>query len=119
MPSEQLVAVSFGENQPIADNTGLDNSYLTAQPINNPNMTARLDKNWSFNNQLAKTERISQISNQLSNVGSFGATGHVTDASVHSSKRIPYASNYYRVRPVVKAYISSNASTSREVQQGY
>lgn len=50
----------------------LDNSYLTVQPENNIVMPSQVDKNWSFQSQLAQTERLNRLSGSLTQSTSFG-----------------------------------------------
>lgn len=118
-----LVAISVfngslmnGNKQLLATN-GLDNSYLTAQPTHNPNMTVNMNKNWSLDNQLAKTERVNTISNYLTKVGSFSGTNQnlATNVSAREEIPIPFVSTYYRVRPVIRVYIIPD---NRSVKEG-
>lgn len=110
--------VGSSENRSLA----MDDSYLTVQPTHNPNMTARLDRNWSLNDQLAKAERMNRISNRLSIDGSFVGVNSPYSGSRFLSQRlrpIPFASNYYRIRPIIRVYLSPDLSTQKEGNRGY
>ncbi len=113
-----LVAVSVftGGSQNIDNNnfanSSLDDSYLTAEPTNNPNMTTHADPQWSFNQQMAKAERITQITNNLRSTARFGEsrTGLV---SSRTQNRVPFSSSYYRIRPVIRVYITSPTTSDK------
>lgn len=121
-----LVAMSLfigsnGENRGqlgFAENTTNELDYLTVQPTNNPNMTVNADKDWSFNRQMARSQRISNISNNIRPVSSFGSseTSMVRSASVD---QIPFSSSYYRVTPVIRIYISTPSSSTQEASKVY
>ena len=100
----------------------MDDSYLTAQPVHNPNMAAKLNKNWSFDGQMAQAERINRISSSLSGSGSFdgyGGGAGLQRVSSASTEPVPFVKNYYRVRPVIRVYIQAGSSASGEVNEGY
>ena len=100
----------------------VDNSYLTVQPVHNPNMAAKLNKNWSFDGQMAQAERINKISSSLSGSGSFDNYGHAAGlqrVSSASNKPVPFVKNYYRIRPVIRVYIQAGSSSPTEVNKGY
>jgi hypothetical protein len=100
----------------------VDDSYLTVQPVHNPNMAAKLNKNWSFDGQMAQAERINRISSSLSGNGTFGAYGSTTGltrVSSASAEPVPFVKNYYRIRPVIRVYIQAGSSSSGEVNKGY
>jgi hypothetical protein len=98
----------------------LDDSYLTAQPVNNPNMAATLNEDWSLSRQLARNERITELSKSLlegPDLG-FGASD-LMQASSGQSRPVPYVRDYYRVRPLLKVYISPGSVTDREATKVY
>lgn len=86
----------------------LDNRYLTAQPLNNPNATVPLPSNWSLDRELQRSQRINQIfSSMTSNHGFVRQrqfqTGLQT-VSVQRNGATPFVTTYYQVRPVLKVY---------------
>lgn len=50
----------------------IDDSYLTVQPLHNPNMTVGLNGAWSLDQQMARAEKLERISSQLTNRYGFG-----------------------------------------------
>lgn len=86
-----------------SQNNNLDDSYLTVQPTNNPNMT----KNWSLDNHLARVERSNRISRNMMQAGSFSGNQNLSLASVSSQNKrpIPYVTTYYHIRPVIRLYL--------------
>ena len=94
----------------------LDDSYLTAQPkYKKTSQTANLHKNWSLNEELAKVDRVNRISNLLTNNGGgYFSVGNNHLASNNSLSHLPYATNFYRMRPVFKIYIKTDKLHIRE-----
>lgn len=121
-----LMVVSFwpqvGYRGDVARNTpvSLDDSYLTAQPVNNPNMTSQLTGDWSLAGHLAQTERITQLSNSL-------ARGHFSrlvglraiPASTVGDRPTPFVSDYYKVRPRMTVYAAPKSSAREEASEVY
>lgn len=103
--------------------SGLDQSYLTAQPTNNPNMTVNLDQGWSFTKQMAMTERINRISRSVRPRAGFdmwnNSASFARQQIVGRRPAIPYLPDYYRVRPVIRLYVSPGAISTGEVDRGY
>lgn len=97
----------------------LDDSYLTAEPIDNLNRTTRVNNDWSFNGQMAKAERIRGLSNSLTSAESFGSGNHSLRPQSHLSRTVPFVSSHFRIRPVIKIYISPEGHTGREDSQDY
>ncbi|MEW6049966.1 MAG: zf-HC2 domain-containing protein [Candidatus Zixiibacteriota bacterium] len=127
-----LVAVSLlRQSQPIvqtpqpvvADGMSLlDDSYLTAQPYNNPNLTVNVQKDWSLNTQLARAERAGRISGQLTRSGGFGAMNPLAVAGWYSQGvelPTPFGSMYIEIRPIVRVYQPVGATPVTEVHQIY
>jgi hypothetical protein len=102
--------------------SGLDESYRTVQPICNANNTMNLNKNWSLNRQLAQAEKMYQISRVIIRQGAWGnferSSGLLT-ASTGSSRPLPYRSNHYRVRPVVRRYVSPESPAEKETKRAF
>ncbi len=106
----------------IAEETDLDNSYLTVQPDSNPNMTVNMRQNWSLNGQLARAERANRISNSLTSSRNAGMWNHSHDwarLTSSGSRPLPYVSNYHRFRPVVRVYVSPSPTTKKEGTSAY
>ncbi len=100
----------------------LDDSYLTAQPVTNPNMTVNLQKDWSFGQELARTERINRISNTIAPAASSGVWRQSDNwASMVSSRsgHSPFITHHYRMRPVVKVYVSPKTNSERKGINAY
>ncbi|MDD3731238.1 MAG: zf-HC2 domain-containing protein [candidate division Zixibacteria bacterium] len=77
----------------------LDDSYLTVQPVNNPNMEVDLNK------LLAKVERSESITASLIRQEGFSSQQPMeTWVSAFSSSQVPYVNNYYRINPVIRIY---------------
>ncbi len=98
-----------------------DDSYLTVQPVSNPNMTVRMHKDWSLDRQLAHTQRANRISNNLMPVGSFGrsyATPVSTGAPV-TGRPVPYLRQNLQVRPVLKTYVLPASTANQEGDKPY
>jgi hypothetical protein len=100
---------------PAGQSTGLDNRYLTAQPVSNPNATLPLPSNWSLDRELQRSQRINQIfSTMTSNHGFVRQNQFQTGlqtVSVQRSGATPFVTTYYQVRPILKVY---QATSSRE-----
>lgn len=112
-----LVAFSLflngGENPINPQMANVDQSkldYMTVQPTNNPNMTVNADKSWSFNQQLAKAERVTRISRNMTQGQSFNTLASQTIQPANQN-RAPFAHDYYRIRPVIKVYVAPTQST--------
>ena len=113
---------SPGQSDPIAvHQSGVDDSYLTVQPVGNPNMAANLNKNWSLASQLARADRVSQISDAMAPVESFIYSGGIRPVSAvgSSGAKVPFADNFLHIRPVVRVYIIPNQSNIREAEKTY
>ncbi len=102
--------------------SGQDDSYLTVQPTSNPNLAANLHKEWSLTAQLARSERISQISNALSGAGSFGGSSGIHSVNAVSRSgvgRVPFADYVLHIRPVIKVYVAPDQSNTKEAERIY
>jgi hypothetical protein len=99
----------------------IDDSYLTAQPLNNPNLTGTLNKGWSLDAQLARSERINRISNQLTFNSPFSLSGGNSNVNVttRSFGSGPFVSGFYRIRPVIRIFHSPHSITVKEGQAIY
>ncbi len=101
--------------------TGLDDSYLTVQPTNNPNMTASMHQGWSLNNQLARVQRINDISNSFVRPSGFAQpTGMgLANVAARTIPQAPYSATYYRVRQIHILYAPPDANSPKEVNKAY
>jgi hypothetical protein len=100
----------------------LDNSYLTVQPNLNPNMSATLRKDWSFEQQFAMTERSNQLSGRLTSSGSFGATDYremLPLMSGFSITQLQSGTVIIRVVPVFRVYDQGKNAAAEEDQKVY
>lgn len=106
-PDANLLSVPSGTS------TGLDNRYLTAQPVNNPNATVPLPSNWSLDRELQRSQRINQIfSTMTSNHGFVHHTqfpAGLQTVSVQRNGATPFVTTYYQVRPILNVYQVTNA----------
>lgn len=100
----------------------LDDSYLTAQPVSNANMTVNLKKGWSLSHQLAQTERMNRISRVIIQQAAWGDVDRpygLMTASSRTSMPLPYMPNYYKVRSVVRTYMFPESPSDKEVGKAY
>ncbi len=101
---------------------GLDDSYLTVQPTNNPNLTVNMDQGWSLSDHLARAERVSQISSSMTQLNGMDwqrYSSGLRQVSVDAGSRIPYVPNYFKIRPVVRVYGDPAATSVKEVTGVY
>ena len=101
----------------VSDNGALDNSYLTAQPEHNPNMTnaVSVQKDWSLSTQLAQTERANRICGQLSSSTGFGSM-----VAYPVQMEMPQAGIvFFKVRPIVRVYQTAAPTRVQEDQKVY
>ncbi len=103
------------------DNSRLDDSYLTAQPVNNPNVSGLLHKGWTLGEQLARQDRINRISQQLTFDFPFSYynQGNAVNVSTSASSAVPFVDGFYRVRPVFRVFESANPNASKEAEVTY
>ena len=112
-----LGAQSPAERTTVANVPGhIDDSYRTIQPTNNPNVTVGLERDWSMERQLAKTERVEQISRQLMNRYGFGNM-HLTSGTIGRPVILP--GQFFPAPSTVTIYQLNNRSTGGEDRQTY
>ena len=100
----------------------MDDSYLTAQPTNNPNLTVNLDHRWSFSDQLARAERLSQLSHSMTEKSGSNWNVYSTNMRqvvTNTVYQIPYVPDYFRIRPVVRVYGAPSTTSDKEVTRVY
>jgi len=122
-----ILAVPHGDRAPLqyASNTnqGLDDSYKTVQPVNNPNLSNSLEKDWSLSTQIARAERLNRISRSVApQVEFYGFDPSLsgTNVSAQTGQVVPYMPDFVRIRPVIRTYQAPHGTTtSREVTQTY
>ncbi len=111
-----------GTNRTLAKGSqSISDSYLTAQPLNNPNLTGTLHKGWTLDGELARSERINRISNQLTYSSPFSLAGSRANTSVttRSFGSGPYVNGFYRIRPVIRVFHSPRSVTDKEEETIY
>lgn len=99
--------------QPSSDDLGSgmadlgDDSYLTVQPLDNPNMTGTMHKDWSLASQMEQADRLDRLSQRVVDrmrAGSVSPMQGLTQVSAGTNQTAPWNRTYYRVRPVVRVY---------------
>ena len=106
----------------VSDEGNLDNSYLTAQPDSNPNMTVHMTRDWSLNGQLARAERVSRISNQVAPASSYAGWSDARSLTTMVSsgyRSAPYSTSLSRMRPVQRYYSAPSSTSGTEGQKAY
>ncbi|MCK4302424.1 MAG: zf-HC2 domain-containing protein [candidate division Zixibacteria bacterium] len=106
----------------VSEGRTLDDSYLTVQPVTNPNLTVSLREDWSLSDQLARAERIGRISRTLAPVGRFGSweeSHELARLTSSSARPMPYVADYYLLRPVVRIYSSPRSVSENEGVHAY
>lgn len=97
-----------------------DNSYLTAQPLDNPNLGGTMRKDWSLASQMEQADRLDRLSRRVVDrmrAGSVSPMQGLTQVSAHASRTAPWNRTSYRVRPVVRVY--QTAGTPRGGNSAY
>lgn len=94
--------------------------WISAQPTNNPNMTGALDKDWSLDKQLRRSDYMARVSNAIMDRSGFGnlrmASG-LDRRTVVSNPRLPVIVRVYRMQPVIRVYQSSPNMNAGEGSQ--
>lgn len=112
-PKQQgALTFSFGSRQ-------LDDSYLTVQPYQNPNMTASLSPAWSLESHLAQRERIDQLSGMLTNTSGFTNVYSRSNFDWNDSYRQYRNDDMLRPRPIFRVYQPSNTTAVTEERTIY
>lgn len=125
-----LIAVNFWPNfnsRPdgmaniAVNDVQLDDSYLTVQPVNNPNMMGTLRQGWTLSEQLARADRMNRISKQLTSGFSFDNyyQGNATNVSTRTLQPLPYVNGHYRIVPVIRVFEPANPNATKEVEVTY
>ncbi len=112
-PSEQWAA---------AGSNGPNDSYRTVQPLDNPNLTAGLSKDWNLHGQLAQSERVSRIVNSLTSqdgFGNFPSRGAVGQSHNVAASGLYYSPDRIRVQSITRSYEASGSTTSGEDKKVY
>ncbi|MBD3401650.1 hypothetical protein GF420_02045 [candidate division GN15 bacterium] len=112
------IAQFLSPNDATANAGSLDDTYLTAQPVDNPNLAVAVDPGWSLEREMARSQRVSQISNTLTS-GSGFITIHGPmqrhQVVVRHGGTSPFVSDYYQVRPIQRVYRVSNVAEEGSV----
>jgi hypothetical protein len=80
---------------------GKNDDYLTAQPAN-------LNREWSLNNHMAQSDRMSALTTSMTQTAGFEPSGSLAGVQSGQSgiwfrdSRHPYTIYFYRVRPVIR-----------------
>ncbi|MEW5995170.1 MAG: zf-HC2 domain-containing protein [Candidatus Zixiibacteriota bacterium] len=122
-----LAAVTFRpdggpvSHQAVVAGLGFDDSYLTVQPTGQRQQADRLSLYWSLSSQIERAEKLAQLSNTMVRRSAWPDVGQSAGvlASTTQSSAVPYAPGIYRVRPVVRVYLSPDMPTVREGQGAY
>ena len=97
----------------------MDDRYLTAQPENNPNLAVGLHQDWSLKQQLARAERLDQISRGLASQYGFSNL-HLTSSATNTGSINPALTPFFlRQQPVYRVYRVSGGSDGRGGGQAY
>lgn len=112
-PKEQT-AVSFSTGT-----AQLDNSYLTVQPNQNPNMSERLSQGWSLKAHLAQHERMNRLSGMLTNQSGFTTVYSRANFDWSSSYEEQRGDDMLRLRPVYRVYQPANSTMVTEERAIY
>jgi hypothetical protein len=102
--------------------SSLDDSYLTVQPVNNPNLAVPMQRGWSLNDELARVERVNTLTSSMTSSNGFeplGSSSGLRQVTSQASYRAPYVPDYFRVRPVVRVYGLPNGSAVQEGMKVY
>jgi len=111
-------------NHPMASSTPgipgpMDDRYLTAQPVSNPNMAIGMSEDWSLRRQLARAERLEEISRYLTSQYGFGNT-HLTGSRVNTGGLQPALPRFYfQQQPVFRIYRVGGGTNDREDDKAY
>jgi len=92
---------------------GSNDSYQTVQPVDNPNMSGQLAKDWSLHQQMAQSERVSQIVHTLTSDNGFGQSRNVAAGG------LTYGSDRVRMQPVIRFYEVSGSTNPGEDKKVY
>lgn len=95
---------------PMLASGSLDNSYLTVQPANNPNLTAQLPKNWSLNSHLEKSSRYNTLSTSVAPTWTSFTSSNTMTRSRNSDRFTPYNTMIIQGRPIVRQYIQADGA---------
>jgi len=89
----------------------MDDRYLTAQPSSNPNLTVAMEGSWTLNQQLARTERLDQISQRLTSNRAF--VNQLTSGTMVRSQTIrPNLGRFFHVPGVTYHFYRVSTPTS-------
>lgn len=88
--------------------------YATAMPVNNPNVTSALHRDWSLRQTMDQSARINRLSHGLRSSGSFSG------ASLASSQMIsPVVNSQAEPQAIVRIYLLPDGTIMQEVQRPY
>ncbi|MEW6413493.1 MAG: hypothetical protein AB1483_13640 [Candidatus Zixiibacteriota bacterium] len=97
----------------------LDDSYLTVQPVNNPNLAVPMHRGWSLNDELARVERVNTLTSSMTSANSFEPVSGMRQVTSQTAYHAPYVPDYFRVRPVIRVYGLPAGSSVQEGAKVY
>jgi hypothetical protein len=102
-------------------NNQLDDSYKTAQPVDNPNLASTMHKGWTLDEQMARSQRINRISQQLILDLPFDYYGQSNAVNVanRSTRPTPFVDGFYRIRPVIIIFEQAKPNSAKEAEVKY
>lgn len=122
-----IVVTNFtGNDNPQPENTalassGLNDSYKTAQPINNPNLTSMMNKGWTLDEQLARSQKFNRISQRMTYDLPFDylGQGNAVNVANRSIQPTPYVDGFYRIKPIIVVFESPKSNSNKEAEVRY
>lgn len=114
----------FGDRDGITTTSGpqaqLDDSYLTAQPDQNPNMAVSIGKNWSFRSQIAQAERANKLTGSLTSHAGFASSEPRLVVQFNTPVgNDPRDVTGVRMRPIYRMYEPAAAPQAKEAHSVY
>jgi hypothetical protein len=106
----------------------MDDSYLSVQPVNNPNLAARrvaknMGPDWSLTQQVVKAERLDQLRQRLTNrygFANFYNVGSMVGSMTHDSALQPVGYPMFGPLPQgVRIYRAGTVSNTEGVSRAY
>ena len=90
--------------------------HMTAQPVDNPNVTGALGKNWSLHQHIQRNDRMARLSKSIMRNVGFNETpmAGLTFRVTRQPGRVPYVTTYFRIQPIIRVYQSSNRMVAQE-----
>lgn len=108
-------------NQVATASDHMDDSYRTVQPTDNPNMTVGMKPDWTLAQQLAKTERLEQISRGLVNPHGFSGQSLASSRVSQRGRVLSPAMHrfFHQRRSIMRIYYLPGHTASKEDVSAY